>query len=199
MITPNSITNFNRSTAELGWFWLFCLSVQGKNSGVQSRKINNIIHCFEDAFQCEVDPIYVYSKTPHEFSEELEQIGLGQYDRIFTALAETVEAGGVEFLKTATVEELMGIYGVGPKTARFFILHSCRGARCVPLDTHVIKWLQMVVRANMCSSFTCSRPTNNEDYLLKEKAALSWMDKIFPDISIADADLLIWKSMRNQA
>ncbi len=43
---------------------------------------------------------------------------------------------------SCTIQELEAVHGVGPKTARFFILWTRPGALCAALDTHVLKWLR---------------------------------------------------------
>lgn len=40
-----------------------------------------------------------------------------------------------------TVDELEACYGIGPKTARFFLFTAVPGARYAALDTHILKWL----------------------------------------------------------
>ncbi len=44
--------------------------------------------------------------------------------------------------ETVTVAELEQIPGIGPKTARFFILWTRPGERHAALDVHVLRWLR---------------------------------------------------------
>ncbi len=62
----------------------------------------------------------------------------GSYTRLTKCLAGLVE---IEAL-TATVEKLETIHGIGPKTARFFVMWSREGQRYAALDTHVLKYLR---------------------------------------------------------
>ena len=45
-------------------------------------------------------------------------------------------------LRTCTREDLMDVYGVGPKTARFFLLHTREFCDEVVLDTHILRWMR---------------------------------------------------------
>lgn len=47
-------------------------------------------------------------------------------------------------LRKATPAHLETFHGIGPKTARFFILWTRPRARCAALDTHVLKWLEFI-------------------------------------------------------
>lgn len=42
-----------------------------------------------------------------------------------------------------TVESLMKVPGIGPKTARMIVLYYEPEANVVPLDTHILKWLRV--------------------------------------------------------
>ena len=63
-----------------------------------------------------------------------------RYKRIYRAFVELIESG-ID-LKTCTVEELESIYGIGPKTARFIIMHSRPNQRLATLDTHILRWMR---------------------------------------------------------
>jgi thermostable 8-oxoguanine DNA glycosylase len=63
---------------------------------------------------------------------------LGQYKRIYRAFKEVIELN----LDTLSVESLESVHGIGPKTARMIMLYYDPLADCVPLDTHVLKFLK---------------------------------------------------------
>ena len=44
--------------------------------------------------------------------------------------------------RAITLEELEGIHGIGPKTARFFLMWTHPDARYAALDTHILKFLR---------------------------------------------------------
>jgi thermostable 8-oxoguanine DNA glycosylase len=45
-------------------------------------------------------------------------------------------------LQTCSPTELETIHGIGPKTARFFIIWTRPDARVAALDVHVLRWLK---------------------------------------------------------
>jgi hypothetical protein len=46
------------------------------------------------------------------------------------------------YLHDATVEDLMEIPGIGPKTARMYVLYTRRDAKVAVLDTHILRYLR---------------------------------------------------------
>lgn len=181
-IDPKNITKFDRSQEELEMFWLFCILVAGKNADWASVKLM-------DLFKNKPE-----DQTPFEFLKthlvDLNNIlvsnKVGQYRRIQKAIEQSLEID----LRTASVDELMGIFGIGPKTARFFVLHTRKDAECAVLDTHVLKWLKGLVVLDVPSS---TPPMNKYQQL--EKLAVHFMRIHFPNMSLAEADLLIWTKM----
>lgn len=92
-------------------------------------------------------------------------------------------------LKKCSVADLEGLYGVGMKTARFFVLHTRRNARVACLDTHVLKWLAYF------SGYDVPHTTPSKTkYLLLEQVFLGVADAL--KISPADLDLKIWNKQR---
>ena len=183
-IDPKNITKFDRSQEELEFFWLFCILVAGKNADWASLKLL-------DLFRNKPE-----DQTPFEFLKthlvDLNNIlvanKVGQYRRIQKAIEQSLEID----LRTASVGDLMEIHGVGPKTARFFILHTRRDAECAVLDTHILKWMRSLV--DPIFEVPASTPPTNK-YQTLEFVAIKLMKTHFPNISLAEADLLIWTKM----
>lgn len=147
MIDPANITKFDRTEEELQEFLLFCVMVQGKKSDIQSVKLNHFLTWLAH---------YTGERTPFDMVkialgveddetgetllvQALRKFGLGQYTRLCQALAEIVD---LPDLRTVTVETLVKCFAIGPKTARFFVVHSRPNQRYAILDTHVLKWLR---------------------------------------------------------
>ncbi len=183
-IDPKNITKFDRSQEELEFFWLFCILVAGKNADWASLKLL-------DLFRNKPE-----DQTPFEFLKtrltDLNNIlvanKVGQYRRIQKAIEQSLEID----LRTASVGDLMEIHGVGPKTARFFILHTRADAQCAVLDTHILKWMRSLV--DPIFEVPASTPPINK-YQTLEFVAIKLMKTHFPNISLAEADLLIWTKM----
>lgn len=183
-IDPKNITKFDRSQEELEFFWLFCILVAGKNADWASLKLL-------DLFRNKPE-----DQTPFEFLKtrltDLNNIlvanKVGQYRRITKAIEQSISLD----LKTATLDEFLEVFGVGPKTARFFILHTRKDAECAVLDTHILKWMRTIVHESI--DVPTSTPPVKE-YEKWEKMAIKLMQVWFKGISLAEADLMIWTQM----
>jgi len=114
----------------------------------------------------------------------------GQYHRISEAVLQSASVN----LRTASVDELEGIYGVGPKTARFFILNSRPDVEHAVLDVHLLRWLAQVCLEDVPRS----TPPRGAPYERIESIAIRNIKREFPGVSLADADLLIWACMSNR-
>jgi len=182
MITPTQITNFNRTVRELQIFWLFGIMVAGKNSDQIAAKLGKLIR---DNVPDDVLPFQWLKENANAVHNTLVANRIGQYGRIERAIQQSVDLD----LRTATLDELQGVFGVGPKTARFFLLHSRPGVRVAVLDTHVLAWL----REKM--GFGCAVPKqtpSNAHYSYWENIFLKLADSYYPGMSVADLDLIIW-------
>lgn len=127
MIDPQKITKFNRTQFELEEFFVFCVFVAGKNSTTTAKRVGEFLAtCHEDSYLTPFQHIcymmYCSDNENDHLLNRLKRFKIGQYARISGALKMAAPLG--LDLKTATVAELETIPGVGPKTARFFVLHS---------------------------------------------------------------------------
>ena len=183
MINPNTVTNFNRTDAELQEFLLFCIVVAGKNSQVQAKKLNEFLTSDESvADESPFGKIQIWT-AKDELTTRLMGCKMGQYTRLtktFSNVADTVMD-----LTNVSVAILQNI--VGLKTARFFLMHSRAGFRCATLDTHILAWLNTQgVEAPKAT------PSNLNKYLSLEAKYLSICDE--RGLDPAALDLEIWKS-----
>ena len=91
---------------------------------------------------------------------------------------------GIE-LDSCSVEQLESIKGIGPKTARCFLIHSRRGVRHAGLDTHVLKYMRDL-------GFDVPKSTpNGKKYADLERAFLGLSDA--SGLGVAEFDLRIWR------
>jgi thermostable 8-oxoguanine DNA glycosylase len=183
MIKPTEITNYNRTEAELEEFLMFAILVAGKTAKTQALKLENFIR-----------PYKAVGSTPFEGIEHLIEIGsinthmkqfkLGQYNRIGNAFRGILKFKGN--LKNVSVADLESVKGIGPKTARFFVLHSRKDARHAVLDVHILKWMRE-------QGYDAPKQTpTKKKYAMLELLFLTeaWKHEMTP----ADLDLMIWKS-----
>ena len=133
--------------------------------------------------------------TPFQYLKQLSEVSLhnalvacriGQYIRLEKGITQSFDVD----LRGATLEELMGVYGVGPKTARFFMLHTRRDCKHAVLDTHILKWM-----ASYIDHGHSATPQNQKEYRRLEEAFFPLARAAYPKLSIAEIDLIIWSKM----
>ena len=183
MIQPTAVTNFSRSDDELETFWLFCLFVAGKNSDIAANKVGRFLQ--KRGGQTPFAYLRGQANSLHNL---LVANKVGQYGRLERAITQSVELD----LRAATLADLTAIHGVGPKTARFFLLHSRRDCECAVLDVHILRWLREECGVDDAPAQT---PAMGEQYERLERLCLSLMKAHFPGLSVAEIDLLLWTKM----
>lgn len=183
MINPNEVTNFNRTPNELEEFLLFCIVVAGKNSQQQSVKLDKFLY---DTMCDYVSPFNRITLWMQEniLLERLKTYKIGQYTRILTAF-EDVSFSLKDKLDTCTLEDLNSVKGIGPKTARFFLLHSRPNQNIAVLDTHILKWL-----GSKGHKVPKSTPSGKK-YKELEDIFLSYCKEY--NMTPSELDLKIWK------
>lgn len=155
MINPYKITNFKRSDKELLEFIIFCIFVAGKNSEIVAKKTNSF---FKDFIKHKI-------KNERVIYSLLKKHKIGQYNRIKKALIDISKLD----LRKCSLEDLENCYGVGPKTSRFFLLHSRQNQNFAVLDVHILKWM----RKNLKIKTPKNTPQKNK-YLSLERKFLNF-------------------------
>lgn len=180
MIDPKKVTQYNRTDSELQSFALFSLLVAGKNSDLTARKLSELAHKLPDINDGVLTALgRMHKNDLHNF---LVVNKVGQYGRIVPAIIQLSKLN----LRECTLEDLMAIPGIGPKTARFFLLHSRPNVNVAVLDTHILKWLR---------SFYDDAPhttPSGYEYIKWENLYCLLRNSYYPGMNAADADLMIW-------
>lgn len=184
LIDPSDITNFNRTESELQLFWLFCCVVAGKTAKTQAKLLNNFLLSLPEA-EKPFDRICAIGYNSQKFYDSLQASRLGQYNRLAKCFRESIQMFNCGGLASATIEDLEGIFGVGPKTARFFILHSRPDQKIAVLDTHILKYL----RANGVDA-PKTTPGSGALYNALELKFIKLAED--QKVPVADLDLQIW-------
>ena len=118
--------------------------------------------------------------------------GLGKYET-WKKMLHWVAQGPLAFgsldraLRNCSVNLLEEIPGVRFKTSRFFTLHSREDAHCIPLDTHILRFLRD--RGYFAPTKT---PGGKVEYAKWEKIAMQELKKQ-GYATLAEADLETWK------
>jgi len=200
MVDPTNDTDYHRTDAELEEFLLFSISVAGKTASqiaialerffnfadqiiMQQAKTNNV-----KALMAEKNKYNTPFKAIKRLIEieELENTikisSLGQHGKLKKAFTELAT---VNFdLKTCSIDELETITGIGPKTSRFFILHTRPKQKIAVLDTHILKYIRQYVPNAPKATPSKKRYNELEQWFIKHCATLK--------VDIAEYDLLIW-------
>ena len=138
MIDPDNVINYNRTQDELEEFWLFCVLVAGKTAKTQAKLLDKLLNGNNKK---------PFSKIRRWIREDklidkLASVGTGQYSRLAKCFEESINAK-INW-RTVSVKELEQIHGVGPKTARFFVMMTQKNAQYAILDTHMLKYLKSI-------------------------------------------------------
>ena len=182
-VDPTNITDFNRDTKQLEAFWLFCMFVAGKNSDYASRCLSKLLHGMSKRGYHDI----------FDFFKDLGRDGIhnalvaskvGQYGRLTKGIMQSLDLD----LTTCSLEDLLNIHGVGNKTARFFLLHTRQGCDYAVLDTHILAWL----RTHGVEEAPKTTPTDSKVYKTLEKKFRYLSRLIYPFLSDAQIDLLVW-------
>jgi hypothetical protein len=179
-IDPLAITKYDRDRDQIEYFWVYSILVAGKDSDQIAPLVGRLFRNKPAG----VTPLAYLESLGHDLHNVLVANRVGQYNRIERAIRDSF---GLD-LKTATVEELEQVFGVGRKTSRLFVLHSRPDAQVIPLDRHILKWIRHQGVANVPDD----TPSSGREYERLERIALALIGVHFPGLTVAQADLLIW-------
>lgn len=148
-VSPTAIP-FHMNSDQREYWILFGIAVAGKGATQTEKKLNNFL---TDAYEkrCAVSWIKRVDFTPFQcirwLARErqlmylLKKHKLGQYKRIEPAL---IFAASNLDVAELTIDNLEAVPGIGPKTARMILLYAYPDMQCVPLDTHILKYLRLM-------------------------------------------------------
>lgn len=180
-IDPRDVTDYGRDYENLEAFWLHCILAAGKNADWASAKVLDLAQHAEERHG-----LIEGLNRRRNLRAILERHRVGQYRRIEGAIR---GSRGLD-LRQAPIAALESVYGVGPKTARYFVLHSREGASCAVLDVHILRFM----RENGHPSAPDSTPSGRY-YVELERKALGLFRRVYPGMTPAQADLRVWTLM----
>ena len=191
MVITERFTDFNRTLPELEELIMFSVAVAGKNATNIARALNTFFYGL-DANDIEPGPLAYadFLVQKGKLRKELERARLGKYTLLTKSWLQLYHSE-ID-LKTCTVDELEDIHGIGPKTARMFVLHTRPKVRVAVLDVHILRFM----REELGLIVPRSTPSGNK-YLEIEKQFLAHCnDNEIEDI--APFDLALWERYRMQ-
>lgn len=177
-INPSKITNTKRNRNQLEAFAVFAICVANKDANRTAERVNSMLAGTLNPFAL---------LRGGKIEKILRRHRVGQYNRIGAAIE------GIKKLDlfSCTKRDLVAVKGIGHKTANFFLLHSRKGYDGVVLDVHILRWAREV--HNMATPR--QTPSSESSYLRWEVMVKECIQESYPDSTLADADLHIWKKM----
>jgi thermostable 8-oxoguanine DNA glycosylase len=188
LVDPKNITKFDCNDEELQLLLLFWICAAGKKASVAAANLCRMLECGRDIFGVE-EPFDIIRRFGEDLAETMRTNGIGCYNNKSRAMLDLVGKG--LDLSSCSLGELEDVVGIGPKTARCFVMHSRRGARHAGLDTHVLKYLR-----SRGVEVPKSTPTGRK-YAELEKIFLEMADEAGK--SPADFDLEIWRKYSSKS
>jgi len=137
VIDPHAITDFERSDDELEAFALFVPAVAGKTAAQIAPAIERLLGAARD--RSPLARIRALDEAG-TLTDAIRDARLGKW-RTLTACYRALARGAID-LRTCSVEDLESLPAYGPKSARFFLLHSRPDQRVAVLDTHILAHLR---------------------------------------------------------
>ena len=183
MVDPYNITNYNRTQDELEELILFCACVAGKTAYIQAKHLETFL-----SYKSDGSPFQKINLMLEEGSllDNLQSSKIGQYKKLLTTFSQLAKSG-ID-LKTCSTDELEAFHGIGPKTSRFFIVHTRPNQNYAILDTHILNF----IRQEFGIDVPKSTPSTIKMYLNIEKIFLDYVKRSNRDM--AEFDLEIWKN-----
>jgi len=194
-----NVTWFDRTDHELEAFLLLTIVVAGKNAKVQQEKLKAFLRPALGCCHLWGGPYGPFDFIRSLIDREAESVNtdrllvrmvahrLGQYRRLVRCFSEIVDLDTRHGLRRCGVHDLEEIHGIGPKTARYFLLHSLPDQQLAVLDTHILAWMKKVKK---CKNVPKVTPGNRTKYRMWELRFLYFCGRL--NKTPAELDLEIW-------
>ena len=180
MIDPLNITDFVRTKSQLEEFILNAIAFAGKNARQQAAKMDVL---FSNKNRSPFGMIRAWHQK-QVLVEKLREVRIGKYGLL--AKAVTGLAHSDINLAICTIESLEKFPGIGPKTARFFVLHSRPNEECAVIDTHILKEMRLLKMTTLRYTPTGKKYSQLESLFINHLKKSGVTD-------FAEYDLAVWK------
>lgn len=167
----------------LQWKLLYSVLVAGKTATFADLKVEALLT--EGLLEYPFDVIrnHINDGT---LSDWLRDIRTGSYTKLSKCFPALVQLNPVD----CTIGDLESVHGIGPKTARFFLLWTRPDSRYAALDTHVLKWLK-----SLGYDAPKTTPSSGRQYEQLEAVFLAEADKRMK--TPRELDFEVWQSYSN--
>jgi hypothetical protein len=192
LVDPINFTKYDRTNVELEAVAIFSVLVAGKSALPTARALHKLIrHCNRIRRTKYRSPYKAIGQLGvWDIGLEMKLCGIGCYKLKSLAVHELIHNGPAD-LRTCTVEELETVHGIGPKTARLFLLHTRPNQRFAALDVHILHYL-----SDLGHDVPRNTPGSPRRYAAIERICLQLADAA--GVSPADWDLTIWNRYRER-
>lgn len=192
MIDPSNITNYNLDENGLEEAILWWILAAGKNGKTAAKCLDSFLSYWVPYKISRLGDVDVGHESPFQtvrrvdsktsLALAMKNCGIGCYNNKSKSWRHLVNSG--INLKTCSLEDLESVPGIGPKTARCFLIHSRKNQNYAGLDTHLLKFLRMI-------GYNAPKSTpSKKKYIYLEQEFLSLVK--VSGKSVAQVDLIIW-------
>jgi len=189
MIDPENITDYNLTDNELEEHILFWICAAGKNGITAANCLERLLGTMEESYPPqERQPFMMLKKFEDKLPAWLKYAGIGCFNQKAKTFRALINSG--INLRSCTVDDLEAIPGIGPKTARCFLIHSRPRQKLAGLDIHILRFLKDKGYDVPNSTPSGKRYKQIEKYFIKEAERAG--------MRVADFDLKIWNEYRNK-
>lgn len=187
LVDPNNITKFDCTQNELQLLILFWISAAGKKASTSAKNLQRLMITGVQNHNTD-EPFEIIKKFGLDLPNILKSHGFGCYNNKAKSMLE-LSYSNID-LKNCSVFDLEKIKGLGPKTARCFLLHTRKNVRFAGLDTHILKYMK-----ENGINVPKSTPSGKKYFEIEQKF-LEMVDK--SGKSVAEFDLEIWRRYSNK-
>lgn len=184
LVDPDNITNFDLTKDELELNIIFWILAAGKNGHTSAKCLNKFLIYFSKETKKE-SPFEIISLIDN-LSLCLKEFGVGCYNNKSKTILSLIKKNFN--LKECSVEDLESVWGLGPKTARCFLIHTRKNQKLAGLDRHILSFLKEL------GYDVPSQTPNKNQYKKIENIFIEIAEKL--NKTPSELDLEIWKKKR---
>lgn len=179
----------NKTPDTLMGFLMFGIAVAGKNSRTTSNKIKDLVDSSSSNTGSPVKAVQNMYASEQLFPGVIEQALRIQKTGKYKVLTKAYSyLGSRPFdLATISLDELLSIPGVGPKTARYFLMYGQESTKHAALDTHILKFLREFLGINAPKQ----TPGNPKLYAELENSFVTQAEQL--KLTPKELDNLVWQ------